>query len=312
MQEKCLLLHCLSHGKNVGHKSDAFLIEYGEKLILVDGGLSGSAVLDDLLEIRKKRIDKKRENEDYRLHLSLILTHFHRDHILCAVEDIIPCPLIHIDEVFIGPDPDTDPYYNNENTDWDEILRPLFAQTLKKYYPDLEPTIIPFGKGIYPVFFEGDASVEILAPVGDPGKGERFEAVLAHYRDKRSRFIAISVTNSSSLWIFIKKGKRRFLLVGDCTKRSEELYETFDEMKDAYGGYIGRPDVLKYTHHGVNRDAAAKAHAAFKPDYLILTSEESTVPAAMDERCPDFKGKLVNCGLEDVTFETDGNELNLI
>lgn len=304
-----LKLHCIYHGENTEPKSDAFLIEYGEKLILVDGGLENSGAFDYLMKIRQKRIDEYGFNDSYRLPFSQVISHFHRDHVDCIIDNIIPCPLFEITDIWLPPDPDIDPYYNNEGTDRDEIYRPLMKETLDKYYPELKVNNIPFGKSIIEIFGRDDVSVEILPPVADSAFGERFENILSVYNNKRSKYIAISVTNSSSIWVLAKKGAKSFLLTGDTTKRKDELYETFDEMIDNYGEYIGRPNLLKYTHHGVNRDNALRAHLALKPDYLLLTSEISTVPEAFENSGLELDGEIVNCGLKDIIFETDGETI---
>ena len=93
-------------------KTDAtLLLCYGKErleVLVVDGGLANSRCYMELLNLRKDllsalNLSDQAKNKDYQLHLTLVATHSHKDHIAALYSEIIPCKFFTIDALYMPP-----------------------------------------------------------------------------------------------------------------------------------------------------------------------------------------------------------------
>ena len=77
-------------------------------MLVVDGGLANSRCYMELLNLRKDllsalNLSDQAKNKDYQLHLTLVATHSHKDHIAALYSEIIPCKFFAIDALYVSP-----------------------------------------------------------------------------------------------------------------------------------------------------------------------------------------------------------------
>ena len=61
-------------------------------------------------------------------------------------------------------------------------------------------------------------------------------------------------------------------------KKTDENNESFDEMLSNWSEVIGYIDVIKYPHHGIERDMAAPAIISLNPGYVVCNAIDATGP----------------------------------
>ncbi len=312
-----LRAHFIGHRPGPHKKSDAFLVEYDGEFTLIDGGYPGvEAGLNYLLGIRALLLADHPElidDESCKLRLTWFISHFHVDHVGHTFESIVPCPFIKIERIVVPPDTTIDQKYNPENCDGDEKYRPILAECIEKYCSDAEIIDLPFGKENMLEWKDRRLTTAILPPPFDSGLGERFQNVIDYYfhGDPENPRIPVAAVNSGTVWYYFKLGRHSFLFTGDTMKRFTNRHEAGDEMKEAYGEYLGHVSVVKFLHHGYKRDAASELVLSFKPGWVVCSSELATAHEYIKENFPRSRSKLLNCGNVNIIFETDGKKMTV-
>lgn len=317
-QTGLLRVHCLHHEEKY-KKADAYVIESGGYVLLIDGGMSGSEVTYEyLLGMRREWLASAGLGEDCELPMKLdwLISHCHVDHVSATIEKIIPDARFVFDRVIMPPDSALDPFFHTVGTDGDTKYRPLIAGAFEArgYTPD----VIQIGFGVENVVSfkspDGGTEFTVYPPVADFGVGERLEYMVNGYCDgeRTDAKIPTSAINANSIWVRIVKGERSFLFTGDTMKREAHLdREAADQMTEAYRDMIGRVDVMKYFHHGYRRDDAAGLVMSFEPEYIIMSCKDAGGERAVRAAFPDCSATFINCGFGDFLFTTDGHDLTL-
>ncbi len=321
-----LRVHFIGHKPCEFKKTDAFLVEYDGEFTLIDGGMPGvPAAVNYLKSIRASLLSEHPElldDENCKLRINWFISHFHVDHVGHPLEEVITCPFIKIARIVAPPDTTIDQKYNPEDTDGDEKYRPILADAIEKYCPDVERIDIPFGKENMREWKNGRLTSAFLPPPYDGGIGDRFFKVVigGYYKgDDTNPMIPVATVNSGAAWHYFKLGRHSFLFTGDSMQRLTDEYkaangglqEAGDDMKEAYGDYLGHVSVVKFLHHGLVRDLATPLVLSFKPGWIVCSSEYATAPDYIKKNYPRCRAKLLNCGNVNIIFETDGKRMTV-
>ena len=71
--------------------------------------------------------------------------------------------------------------------------------------------------------------------------------------------LPVAVVNANSMWLRVELGGSSALFTGDIMKKkSDREDEPMDRMIAHYGAETLRSDIVKYPHHGISRNPAAK------------------------------------------------------
>lgn len=311
-------LHCIGHAPGIT-KTDAFLFEYNGKYTLVDGGMvKVTAAYDYLLKLRRSLLADHPELADdtsCKLKIDWMPSHFHVDHVGATLEQIIPCEFIEFDTIYLPPDSSIDQKYNWKEGDGDTKFRPRLAEALEKYQPNAKVVQVKFGKENVVELENGRMKYAILPSDIDYGTPENVEKYIDQYfpEDRMAWNIPIAVVNSCVVWVHIKFGRHSFLLTGDTMKKLDhcDKNEPFDDMLETYGERLGKVSVVKYPHHGKNRDIAAGSVLSLKPGWIFCSAEDATAPQIIKERFPRSRAKVLNCGNTTYVFATDGKKMEI-
>ena len=314
----CLRVHFIAHPANTGHyKTDAFVFEYNGSYTLIDGGINHITVcLEYLKRLRAELIGDRTElldDESCKLKIDWMISHFHADHVSATIRQVMPCPFIEFNDIYLPPDCGIDQKYNPQDMDGDEKYRPKFFEKYETYCKSARIVELPFGKENAIFYENGDLRVDIYPPVADGGVGERLQLIIDRYYDGDDTIpqIPVAAVNACSMWVRVKLGEHSFLFTGDTIKRCADAYEALDEMTDAYADEIGHVTVLKFPHHGFKRDEGVASMLRFTPDFMVMTCEYATAPERIERDFPDCTSKIVNCGNETYIFETDGKTMSV-
>lgn len=311
-------LHCISHPE--GHsKTDAFLFEYNAKYTLVDGGIGGvTASLDYLLSLRRDLLcdhPELIEDTSCKLKIDLMPSHMHRDHIAATFLYVIPCEFIEIDTVYMPPDSALDASFDTEKRDGDTKYRPKILKALKQYQSNAKVVNVSFGKENMLEFENGRMKYAILPSAKDYGAPENINDFISLYFEGREELIGnipVPVVNSCSVWVHIKFGRHSFLLTGDTVKKyPDRADEPLDDMLRTYRERLGKVSVVKYPHHGVNRDEAASGVLSLKPGWIFCSAEDATAHDAIKRFASRNRAKVLNCGNKTYIFSTNGQKLEI-
>ena len=104
-----LRVHFIGHPANNGHyKTDAFVFEYNGSYTLIDGGINHITVcLDYLMKLRESLLEEHTElvdDESCKLKINWIISHFHSDHVLATLKQVMPSPFIEFNDIYLPPD----------------------------------------------------------------------------------------------------------------------------------------------------------------------------------------------------------------
>ena len=128
-----LRVHFIGHPSYEG-KTDGFLIQYGSELYLIDGGYTTvTDVRDYLLGLRAsflKDHPELVEDPSCKLRLHWLLSHFHSDHALATIVQMMPDPYFSFGDLYLPPDATIHPDYTCPGFDGDENVRPKLAEAL--------------------------------------------------------------------------------------------------------------------------------------------------------------------------------------
>ncbi|MDY5931652.1 MAG: hypothetical protein SPJ34_06450 [Candidatus Ornithospirochaeta sp.] len=280
-----LRVQCISQ-KGIARRSDAFLFSIDDRVVLLDAGLPEVPyALASLLEKRAsflKGHEELLEKKDVKLRITWIASHMHIDHIGAFMESIASCPYIYVEKAYLPP---RTSYFDPElSPDWDGDYkyRDRIAEAFRSYQGDCQIIDIPFRDEGAISFSESSSEFVILPPVCDWGEAGRADLCRELYAKEQAKSLPISITNANSLWLLIRYCGRSFLFTGDSMKKTERSDESFDMMLERWGSEIGRPDAVKYPHHGILRDEAARGVLSLDPDYVIYNAIDTTADSAIE------------------------------
>ncbi len=296
-------------------KQDGFVFSYNGEIFVHDGGhktTGEDSVYTYLMKLRSSLLpDGVSENdENYKLRITVILSHFHTDHMNTYIHDIIPSPFIEISKVYLTEqsvfektelynicDPN---YYSDGVVETKGRLR--FLSLLEEYSPETQLVYVPFGETMQIKSKDGKVVFDLFAPSEDWGTPERAQHLIDIYYDSgKSQYTAAdfpkAVVNSNSMWLKVTYGDRTMLFTADVMKRAENAYspdspnyadEPFDVMLSYYAEKCGEDvfdtDIVKFPHHGQVRAEASKGvFEVFTPELVICTAmnfRETTVQKA--------------------------------
>ncbi len=290
--------------------SDAFLFDADGSVVLLDSGLPELPYAKErILELRKSYLKDSPslcDDESVKIRVTWIASHMHTDHVGAFIEDIVKCPYIHIEKVFLPPE--TSYFPPSEGKEFADFLyRKKIAENLRTYQKEAEVITIPFSKEELS-FSSGGVSFSLLPPPIDWGSAERVS-----YSEKVYEGIfyteEIGVLNSNSMWLLAEYENVRFLFTGDSIKKTLGKEESFDLMLSVWKDRIKDIDVLKYPHHGIMRDEAAEAVLSLNAKYIVYNAIGATAPDALRKIRPsiDENTTLLSSADEDVVFSVSSD-----
>lgn len=270
-------------------KSDAILVtSYGEretKVYLIDGGRANGIALTALNDLRAKLLDEqgfsgKLKDRNYKLKINLLVTHCHEDHVDELYGMILSNGRFEVESLYLAEATGltTDGTYDNtKNSDVNQRVKLL--DTLKKYHPGVRIVVVPFGETQEIEMPTG--KVKLYAPCIDWGVGDALQYIVSTYYGKspakRRTDVPMAVMNANSMWMKVSANGYSMLFPGDVLKKYDRDDEPFDRMIDYYGAEELRSHVVKYPHHGISRNPAAKR---LQKDLLVSATESFVVVGA--------------------------------
>ena len=161
-------------------KTDAtLLLCYGKErleVLVVDGGLANSRCYMELLNLRKDllsalNLSDQAKNKDYQLHLTLVATHSHKDHIAALYSEIIPCKFFTIDALYMPPATAlvTDNTYD-DSKNGDAIHRVRLLSTMRDSAPNAPVYTLDYAQAL--IFPLACGQATLYAPIQDYGVGD--------------------------------------------------------------------------------------------------------------------------------------------
>ena len=253
-------------------KSDAaLLLMHGPERLdayLIDGGLANGCTLEAVLALRRRLLAEAQleDSEENRLALTLLVTHCHVDHVAELYKNLIPCPYVAIDALYLPPATAlaTDGAYNNTRNG-DLMHRPRILSALMDHAPQAALYTLAYGETRTLPLPGG--CLRLFAPDRDWGAPAGVDYVLRHYMadapaERVFSNMPVRVLNCNCMWIQAEVGGHSMLFPGDAVKKLPQRDdESLDCMLAAYGELL-RSDVVKYPHHGVKRNEAASMVAS--------------------------------------------------
>ena len=255
--------------RNNEKKSDAFLIMYlsesGLDVTLHDGGLNDRQTYQALLNLREEILRMANVPSDtakeYALAFRMVISHFHQDHTEGLYGLIARTKQkLHVTEAYFPPATALPRGIYSDAHNGDLKHRVKLEEALEKFQPEAQIRTLAFGETCLVPTDIGQ--MQLFAPVSDWGDEQKrmlFEDDYG-YRKASSRptSLPIAVVNANSMFMRVSLNERSFLFTGDVEKRiAARNDEPLDEMIAEYGDAL-RADVIKYPHHGQQRNAAAK------------------------------------------------------
>ncbi len=307
-----LRVRLVGHASSQRCKSDAFIITFNDMVWLVDGGMRGNTdSYERLLELRQAWLGDSRRNavesEDYKLHITWLVSHFHLDHVQTTIAHTLKSPYIVLDEAIIPPDTLLPADYPMND---DAYFRPMLKEVAEKYQKGAKISTVPVGRDGLSRFTSGGLTLDILPPECDWGTPENIGIMTELYSDgvRDDKRASITVMNSNCLWFVLRMAGRSILLTGDTMKRfPDRSDEPYDRMFRYYSDIIGSHiDIAKWTHHGIARDEAAELVHSLTPEYIIITTvERETASVKYAAAYPDDPARLVRVGAADELLRID-------
>lgn len=278
--EKKLTARFLAHREN---KSDGFLLldqgEKGVQVFLVDGGLATGESLKALLNLREKILREngladKVSSPKYKLEITLLVSHFHIDHVNEVIHSVLPCRrFLRVKAAYFGA-PSVFAHDTNHYALFDGDLshRPNLLRTAACYQPLMEKHMIGFGETALLPLQSGQ--MQFFMSPRDWGEPWAIDFLAERYYDsdpaKIYESIAVGVVNANSLWMRASAFGHSVLLTGDVTKRNSAYTEAMDDMIAAHGEAL-RSDIVKMPHHGLGRNATVP----LVKEHLLTNSPEA-------------------------------------
>ena len=296
-------------------KQDGFVFSYKDEILVLDGGAKNTgndSVYTYLMNLRKELLPEgvSETDENYKLKITVVLSHFHTDHMDTYIHDIIPSPYIEIDRAYLTEQSVfektelyniCDPvYYSDGVIKTKGRLR--FLNLLEEFSPETQIVYVPFGETMQIKSDDGRLVFDLFAPSEDWGTPHRASHLLDLYYDcgksgSTAADFPKAVVNSNSMWMKVSFCDRTMLFTGDVMKRAENEYtpespdyadEPFDVMLSYYAEKCGEDvfdvDIVKFPHHGQVRAKASKGvFEVFAPEFIICTAmnfRETTIKKA--------------------------------
>ena len=277
--------------KHADNKSDGFLLlDQGEKelhVYLIDGGLATGESFSALLRLRESILQanglaNKVHSPRYKLHVTLLISHFHIDHVNDLLHNVLPCrKFLRVTAAYFGAPSvftkDTN-HFTLHNGDLSH--RPNFLRIAACYQPMMEKHVFAFGEsGTLPL---QNGKIEFFMPPKDWGEKQTADFIAEYYQQndpkKVYESLSVGVVNANSLWMRITSRGQSLLLTGDVTKRFDDKEEAMNQVIAYYGEKL-RSHVVKMPHHGLGRNqtvALIKAHLLIPGEHacVVLTGNK--------------------------------------
>ncbi len=246
-------------------KSDGSLVlvrtEEGTQIVVVDGGIANARCYSELNNLRKEwmtdaGLAEQTKNADWQLHITLVVTHCHKDHVAELYSNIIPAKYLTVDALHLCEES----VLPAEYADHESKNRVPLLNAMKNYAGDAPIYTVPFGETREIPLTYGTA--KLFAPLVDFGaeEGRAFLTSVYYPTDTPKQLLAdlaTAVVNGNSLFLRVETPGASVLFPGDCMKKKAgRSDEPLDQMIAYYGEAL-RADIVKYPHHGIKRGAAA-------------------------------------------------------
>lgn len=251
-------------------KSDAFYIlnttPSGLEIFLIDGGRSNKHCRDELLALRSEILTRAGLADEipkggYILNITVILSHFHGDHVNELLENIAPYThKLRLNGLYFPAATQLTrdgTYDNDKNDDIMKRYKVLSAVNTfhRKYCPQYE---LPFGETMDIPSTLG--ALRLYASPADWGTGEYVKWMEDYHFAAKPQNIhsgmGTEVINGNCLWLRVSYAGHSILFTGDTNKKFEDCTdEALDLFIAKYGEEL-RSDIVKFPHHGRGRDAA--------------------------------------------------------
>ena len=294
--EETLFVNDLIHGEDQlkvtfleirdEEKSDAFFITYlsekGLDIILHDGGMDDNKTYESLLDLRKEILEKAGVTGDeankYKLRLRSVVSHFHADHTYALDRCIMKKKkYFHFTEAYLPPITSLVTGVYNDEMNGDLRERVAYMSIIQAYQPQAKIHVMEYGESLTIPTDIGE--VRVFAPPFDWGENdERLRMFEIFYGYKREVFvrpdaIPICVVNANSICMRVALDDYSFLFTGDIEKRiANRSDEPLDVMIAHHGADALKSDIIKYPHHGQQRNAAAKVI-----QYQLITDKPEAI-----------------------------------
>ncbi len=283
-------------------KSDAFFIMYlsekGLDIILHDGGMGDNKTYEALRDLRREILEKAgvtgNEAKKYKLRLRSVISHFHGDHTYALDTNILPATqLFHFTDAYLPPITSLATGIYDDDSNGDRWERVRYMNAVETYQPHINIHQMDYGESITVPTDIGE--VRLFAPPFDWGENEeRLRMFETFYGYKtayvRPEAIPICVVNANSICMRVALDDHSFLFTGDIEKRIPiRSDEPLDVLVAHHGADALKSDIIKYPHHGQQRNAAAKVIMyqliTDKPEAMcILTASDAWEQAGYELR----------------------------
>lgn len=293
--EETLFVNDLIHGEDQlkvtfleirdEEKSDAFFITYlsekGLDIILHDGGMDDNKTYESLLDLRKEILEKAGvtgdEAKKYKLRLRSVISHFHGDHTYALDGKILRMKqYFHFTDAYLPPITSLVTGVYDDDSNGDRWERVRYMNAVETFQPQINIHQMEYGESF--VIPTDIGTVRLFAPPFDWGENEErlkmFETFYGYKRAYvRPEAIPICVVNGNSICMRVSLDDYSFLFTGDIEKRiANRTDEPLDVMIAHHGEDALKSDIIKYPHHGQQRNAAAKVI-----QYQLITDKPEAV-----------------------------------
>jgi len=272
-------------------KADAILITTENYTILIDTGerSHGQIIVDELLNRGISKID------------TLIITHFHKDHLGGAATIIGTLP---INEVIVPNYGKESRHYDRFNTAMNEagLESNILTEIINFNYDNISFTIYP---SLLEYHFYGDNEDE--SDEGDGDEGDNDDGATAGYETAAGDGATDAPNeNNFSLAASINHGNMNFLFTGDArSRRLRELLSIKEVSEIQY-------DFLKVPHHGRHSGRSIEFINTIRPAYAVITcSSDSPADDRVINALKNIDAKIFFTTEGSVRLISDGRSLNI-
>ena len=244
---------------------------------------------DALKDLRREILEKAGVTGDeankYKLRLRSVISHFHGDHTYAMDGTILRMKhFFHFTDAYLPPITSLVTGVYNDDSNGDRWERVRYMNAIETFQPQANIHVLEYGESLTVPTDIGE--IRLFAPPFDWGENEdRLRMFEVFYGYKKEVFvrpdaIPICVVNANSICMRVALGDYSFLFTGDIEKRiAIRDDEPLDVMIAHHGAEALKSDIIKYPHHGQQRNAAAKVIdkklISDKPEALcILTASD--------------------------------------
>lgn len=306
-------------------KSDAFLFTLGSFVLLEDCGLATNYMaLQALMDVRNKfmkGMEDHLKDTSIKLKITWVASHWHIDH-TGLIGAVASCPYIEIGDAYV---PAQTEYVKHRpeslawvNGDWK--YRPQFDAVMAQYQPHCTVHEVRYGSDPSAMLsFKADggcgtaATFKLFPSVRDWGSDmegiQKCADATVEDGDVNHHSIPVAIVNSNSLWLEACYRGVNMLFTGDTQKCTDRDDDPMDLMFNTWGREIGEVHLLKYPHHGVSRDKAARLVDSLHCRHILFTAMDPTAPAAIDalehRQAEEYANRYVISSDVDAVFTVD-------